>query len=55
MYGHLHKGRKLYEFTFSLSYVTILITERRLIMGYQDEWMLLEAGDIIDEMEHRQP
>ena len=24
-------------------------------MGYQDEWMLLEAGDIIDEMEHRPP
>ena len=24
-------------------------------MGYQDEWMLLEAGDIIDEMEHRSP
>jgi len=24
-------------------------------MGYQDEWLLLEAGDDIDEMEHRQP
>lgn len=24
-------------------------------MGYQDEWLLLEAGDDVDEMEHRQP
>lgn len=24
-------------------------------MGYQDEWLLLEAEDDIDEMEHRQP
>ncbi|MGN0466976.1 MAG: helix-turn-helix transcriptional regulator [Lachnospiraceae bacterium] len=23
-------------------------------MGYQDEWLLVEAGDDIDEMEHRQ-
>ena len=25
------------------------------IMGYQDEWLLLEAEDDIDEVEHRQP
>lgn len=24
-------------------------------MGYQDEWLLLEAGDDIDEIEHRPP
>ena len=24
-------------------------------MGYQDEWLLLEAEDDIDEVEHRQP
>lgn len=24
-------------------------------MGYQDEWLLLEAEDDVDEMEHRQP
>lgn len=24
-------------------------------MGYQDEWLLLEAEDDIDEIEHRQP
>lgn len=24
-------------------------------MGYQDEWLLFEAGDDIDEMEHRPP
>ncbi len=24
-------------------------------MGYQDEWLLLEAGDEFDDMEHRQP
>ncbi len=24
-------------------------------MGYQDEWLLLEAEDDVDEIEHRQP
>ncbi len=24
-------------------------------MGYQDEWLLIEVGDDIDEIEHRQP
>ncbi len=24
-------------------------------MRYQNEWLLLEADDIVDEMEHRQP
>ena len=28
---------------------------RRIGMGYQDEWLLLEAEDDIDEIEHRQP
>ena len=29
--------------------------ERGKSMGYQDEWLLLEAEDDIDEVEHRQP
>ena len=29
--------------------------EKEYSMGYQDEWLLLEAEDDIDEVEHRQP
>ena len=27
----------------------------RDFMSYQEEWLLFEAGDDIDELEHRQP
>ena len=28
---------------------------RRLSLGYQNEWLLLEAEDDIDDVEHRPP
>ena len=31
------------------------VHQKRGTMGYQNEWLLYEAGDEIDELEHRQP